>query len=107
MAVGLFSFGLYAWDTNHIPYRKIRAVLWWVAALLFVASAGAWVWNGINQGQSAYGTWTQSMGWLRVGLPGTVALIQTVLGYRQNRMDRAQLVTTQMEYRSDPFLRVV
>ena len=69
-------------------------------------SATAWIVNGINQGQTEYGQFIQSIGWLRVGLVGVTALGQTVLGYRQSRMDRAELFVLRQEFASDPFRSV-
>ena len=90
LAMGLFATGLWAWDVNHLPWRKTRALSMFATSLWFTGVTSAWVVNGLNEGITPYGRFFQSYAWSGRGLVGVVMVCWTILAYRQRRLDRAE-----------------
>ena len=98
LSVGLFATGLWAWDSNHLPHRTVRAFGMFAASLWFAGTSSAWVVNGLAEGATVYGAFFQRYAWSGRALTGLIMVWWTIMAYRQRRLDRAEKVALVAAY---------
>lgn len=99
MSVGLAAVGLWSWDTNHVPFPRIRGSFAFLCSFLFFGASLAWVIDGVYGYQTGFGDIMQTTTWLRSGLAGTLLFGWTLLSRQQRRVDRAEVAALHREMR--------